>query len=106
MKQPEGIYLTKNCMKPYNLELSDGKKLRVESASAAEAMERALWDYRGRTIRRIYEGFDAQDKRYPGGGVEHDVPLHAAIDEEAVKPSRLRPKDQTTTFPFFVETKA
>lgn len=81
---------------PYNIQFTDGTVIRIEFAtSSGEAIYQALWSNRGKMVKRCYQGFDSQDKRYPGGGIEYTVPDHASIANESVQPKRTRTKDTT-----------
>jgi hypothetical protein len=87
-------------MNAYQLVMSDGKTLRVEAQCAADAIANGLEIFRGRTVRRCFQGFSAQDKNFAGGGTEIDVPKHRALPESAGA-RKQRPVEDTAPFPFF-----
>jgi hypothetical protein len=87
---------------PYSLVLSDGKRVRVDASSAAEAIEKARWEFRERMVIECFQGFDGQDPKYSGGGITYDVPEHSAVSLGAVQAKPIhRRNDQTETFGFF-----
>lgn len=89
----------------YKLTLSDGTKTNIEAGSAGEAVEKALWQHRDRTVRHCYTGMTAKDcevlrsidntARPAVGIIVHDVPAHNPITKDAVQPKRTRVVDET-----------
>lgn len=97
--------------KTYNIKMSDGRQVRIECApSAADAINQALWNCRGLTVKRCYQGFDGQDTKgmfakTGVGGIEYEVPAHEAISPDAKKPVNRRPKDNSEVMAFMEEIK-
>jgi len=98
-------------MKPttYRITLSDGVKCQCDAQSAGEAIQKTLWNYRGRKVVEIHSGFnedEAKTVRATGapatvGGIWFDVPDHEAVPESAVQEKRARKVDDTE--PMFAE---
>jgi hypothetical protein len=88
-------------MNAYNLVLSDGKHVRVEAQSAADAIAVGLNTYRGRRVEKCFQGFEGQSASYGViGGTHYDVSPHNALPE-TVEAKRERRTEDTKPFPFF-----
>lgn len=89
----------------YRIKLSDGKKVQITANSAAESIEKALRDHRGRTVIGCYSGLTKDDcdllrqidadARCMPGIITHDIPPHEAYSESATFPLRSVNKDLT-----------
>ena len=90
----------------YRMQLNDGHRVNIEANSAAEAIEQARWDCRGRTVIDCHSGLTETEAhnirlvdhtcRAIAGYIAHDIPAHDPVSEDAVKHKRVRPIDGTT----------
>ncbi len=97
----------------YKLTLDDGTRFNVESTSAAQAIEEAIWANRGRTVVGCYSGMtqaecdkinsvvykNPEDKpmRAIAGIIDFakEITPHDPIHKDAVRPKPKRLKDQS-----------
>ena len=95
---------------PYRLTLSDKKKVQIDASNASGAIEKARWEYRGRTVIECHCGLTDEEavemrkittKPVLAGFVSFEIPPHAPLTEDAVKSKRGRVID--TTEPMFDE---
>jgi hypothetical protein len=90
-------------MNAYNLVLSSGAKVRIEATSPVDAIDKALWSFRGQTVTWLYCGFDGQNTTVTQGcvgGLDYDIPRHEPIDLKAVETPRKPKAEQNQLFPF------
>jgi hypothetical protein len=89
----------------YTITMSDGQSMKIGASSAADAIQLALEKFRGRTVVHCYAGVTEGDKaqllrmdrhaKPVVGTVEIDIPVHKAIEPDALLPTRARKKDAT-----------
>jgi len=107
----------------YKMLLSDGSRVAIESTSAGQAIEEAIWLHRGRTVKQCYAGMTDQEAREFNASINlrtyanpadkpspalagivdftPDIEPHEAIAADAVRPKPRAKKDMTE--PLFSE---
>jgi hypothetical protein len=98
----------------YRIVTDSGNKAEIRSPSAATAIEDARWLFRGQKIVQCYTGMKQadvdflrmvdRDARPSVGYIDHEIPPHEPIPEDAVKPKTRGFKD-TVTMPMFDDEK-
>lgn len=105
----------------YKMTMDDGSRTSVESTSAAQAIEEAIWANRGRTVKHCYAGMTTEEARDRNASINArtyanpadrpspamagivdftpEIVPHDPIAADAVRPKPKRPKD--TTEPLF-----